>query len=321
MFSVTQALAIDSYRSQTQSAAANKTEHAQLANGNKSLVDDATDKTTNNNVSISDAARSAAINSPSDSSTDYYQQFMPTYAGFSAANMAVGVLNPGLETFSAGKGFSQVAEDARSSLDKNYEKLYEIGKPFSLGQSRSEDVNSLLGELDRRALYAVSSNKDELFTADEQVLARSKLSQQQGLAMGLYSGPSSEKSNFIDPFNGDNVQRFKAGIQFLDKVGNEEKAGSFDFAMQRAALQGAYERGSQQRGEIAEDFSTEHPLVLLILAAMDAVKGDLKQGYTEGTITTAADLADQTWFEDYKDLLANAIQDTQAVYLPKTVAA
>jgi len=179
-------------------------------------------------------------------------------------------------------------------------------------------VNSLLGELDRRALFAVSSNKDNLFTADEQSLARGKLTQQQGLAMGLYSGPTSEKSKFIDPFNGDTVQKFKAGIEFLDKVSNEEKASSIEFAFQRAALQVAYERGMQDQGEIAEDFSTDNPLVLLIIAAMESAKGDFKEGFTEGVITASQNLEKQTWFDDYKDLLSGAIQETQDLYLPNT---
>jgi hypothetical protein len=244
---------------------------------------------------------------------------MPTYAGFSSANIAAGVANPSLETFSAGKDFSQVALDARASLDKNYEKLYELGKPFSLGTTQAQDVNSLLGELDRRALFAVSSNKDDLFTADEQSLARGKLTQQQGLAMGLYSGPTSEKSKFIDPFNGDTIQKFKAGIEFLDKVDNEEKATSIEFAYQRAGLQIAYERGMRDQGETAEDFSTDNPLVLIIIAAMESAKDDSKGGFTEGVITNPQDLEKQTWFDDYIDLLSSTIQATQDLYLPNTV--
>jgi len=42
---------------------------------------------------------------------------MPTYDGFTAANIALGVKEPGRDTFSAGKDFSQVAIDARASMD------------------------------------------------------------------------------------------------------------------------------------------------------------------------------------------------------------
>jgi len=314
MISVTSA--IDSYRSQAQTASVNTQAEQPLKNNTSE--EDRVDQVAEGLVSISDAARNAAANPLDESTTDYYKQFMPTYAGFSSANIAAGVANPSLETFSAGKDFSEVALDARASLDKNYEKLYVLGKPFSFGTTQAQDVNSLLGELDRRALFAVSSNKDNLFTADEQSLARGKLTQQQGLAMGLYSGPTSEKSKFIDPFNGDTVQKFKAGIEFLDKVSNEEKASSIEFAFQRAALQVAYERGMQDQGEIAEDFNTDNPLVLLIIAAMESAKGDFKEGFTEGVITASQNLEKQTWFDDYKDLLSGAIQETQDLYLPNT---
>ena len=263
-----------------------------------------------NQVNFSKAGLDAAKNSISADSTAYYRQFMPTYAGFSADNIAAGVENPSLETFSEGKDAVQVAMDARASLDKNYEKLYAICKPFSLGSTRSEDVNSLFGE----ALYLVSSNKDGLFSKGEQNLARNKMSQQQGLAMGLYNGPSSEKSKFVDPYLGDNVEKFKAGIQFLDKVGNEEKATSIEFALQRASLQNAYENGARKQGITAEDFSTDHPLVLLILAARNAVNGDLSGGFSEGLITTAQQLQEQSWFDDYKDQLAQALQESEELY-------
>ncbi|MCJ8297518.1 MAG: hypothetical protein MJK13_01085 [Pseudomonadales bacterium] len=316
MISSTPASAIDLYRSQTQVSAADNTEDTQRSKSNELPVAETTNKPSINTVSISDAAHIAATNPHNTSSTDYYRQFMSTYEGFSAANIAARVANPSLESFSAGKDFTQVAADARTSLDKNYEKLYALGKPFSLGNARAEDVNSLLGELDRRALYAVSSNKDDLFTADEQAIARSKMSQQQGLAMGLYSGPSGQQSKFVDPYFGDNVQKYKAGIQFLEGVSIEEKAGSIEFALQRAHLQDAYERGSLEQGAIAEDFTTDHPLVLLILAARDSVKDDFQRGYTEGLITTADDLKKQTWFEDYQDFLARALENTQFLYLP-----
>ncbi len=247
-------------------------------------------------------------------------QFMPTYEGFSAANIASGVSNPSLENFSAGKEFKQVAIDARASLDNNYEKLDSIGKPYSTTSTPPEAVNSLLGELDRRALYSVASNEGGMFTEHEQNIARNKMNQQQGLAMGLYSGPTSEKDKFIDPFLGDNAQKFKAGIAFLDSVSNEEKAGSIEFAVQRAGLQQAYEQLSVEKGDIPEDFSTDHPLVTLILAARNSVNGDYQRGFTEGIIRNSDDLKSQSWFNGFEDLLDNAIQESQNLYLAKSSA-
>ena len=272
-------------------------------------------RTYSDKVTLSDAARNISHHS---TSTDYHLQFMPTYEGFSAANLAAGVLDPSLETFSLGKDFNQVATDARANLDKNYGKLNAIGKPYMKESTPPIVANSLYGELDRRALYAVSSNEGGLFTDHEQKIARNRMSQQQGLAMGLYSGPTSEKSKFIDPFRGEHDQQFKAGIIFLDGVSNEEKAGSIEFAFQRAGLQEAYERLSVEKGNAPEDFNIDHPLVNLILAARSAVDGDYQLDFTKGPIRSADDLKRQSWFSGFEGLLANAIQKTKNLYLSGT---
>ncbi|MBV1879132.1 MAG: hypothetical protein KUG79_15935 [Pseudomonadales bacterium] len=272
-------------------------------------------RTFSDKVSISDAARNISRN---HTSTEYYLQFMPTYEGFSAANLAAGVLDPSLETFSLGKDFNQVTTDARASLDKNYEKLEAIGKPYVIGSTPPIVANSLYGELDRRALYAVSSNEGGLFTDHEQKIARNRMSQQQGLAMGLYSGPTSEKSKFVDPFRSEHDQQFKAGIIFLDGVSNEENAGSIEFAFQRAGLQEAYERLSVEKGNTPEDVNIDHPLVNLILAARSSVNSDYQLGPTEGPIRSADDLKRQSWFRGFEGLLENAIQKTENLYLSST---
>ncbi len=266
-------------------------------------------------VSISDAARQAAQNAINNASTQYYEQFVPTHEGFSATALAAAVSNPDLESFSAGKSFKQVAADARAALDKNYERLKDINKPYGHENARQKDINSLFGDLDRRALYAVSSNEGGLFTQDEQNTARNKMSQQQGLAMGLYNGPINQKSNFIDPFLGDKAQQFKAGIQFLDKVSNEEKAGSIEFAVQRAGLQRGYESFIRDQGKIPEDLSTDHPLVNLILAARDALAENSSRGQTKGAVENADDLRNQLWFEGFEHRLDTVIQETRDLYL------
>ncbi len=269
-------------------------------------------------VSISNAARKAVEHDPANASALGYEQFMPTYDGFSAAAIAVGVSDPGAEPFSSGKTFDQVAIDARASLDKNYQKLDDIGKTYRAESANATDRNSLVGELDRRALYAVVSNEGGLFTKDEQALAQSKMSQQQGLAMGLYSGPSSEQDKFFDPFLGDTAQKFKAGIQFFDQVSNEEKANSIDFAIQRASLQQGYEGMTRDRGETPEDFSTDHPLVNLILLALDSANGNLENQSPVGIVSDAEDLRNQPWFANYTDRLDNVMSETRDKYLDKS---
>jgi len=284
-------------------------------NNSANSTEETSPKSAVDTVSISNAALQVAKNSVATTSSSYYEQFMPTYEGFSAANIAAGVSAPNVDTFSAGKDFDQVAKDARASLDKNYERLESIGKPFNASSSQAVDRSSLLGELDRRALYAVVSNEGGLFTKDEQDVARNKMSQQVSLAMGMYSGPISEEDKFIDPFMGDKAQKYKAGIQFLDQVSNEEKGSSITFAHQRASLQKMYENVVTEQGGTPEDLTSDNSLVNLILEAMNSADGDLKRGQTFGSITNLDDLKRQPWFEPFADRLDNIIDKTKDLYL------
>ncbi|PFG08594.1 hypothetical protein [Marinobacter sp. LV10MA510-1] len=282
----------------------------------KAIKDGASPENSNNNVTISDAGRKALEVSRGGQSPSYYEQFMPTYDGFTAANIALGVKEPDRDTFSAGKDFGQVAIDARASMDNNYERLESIGKSYPPNNAPAESRNSLLGELDRRALYAVASNQGEMFTKDEQAIARNKMNQQQGLAMGLYNGPTSEKDQFFDPFVGDRVSRFKAAIEFLDAVGNEEKGTSFEYAYQRAAVQRVYERASIQSGETPEELIPDSPLIRLLYEAMEAAETSESRSITEGLILNAEDIQKQSWFSGYESRLDDSINATRELYVP-----
>lgn len=286
----------------------------ELQNDHKSVKEEPASKTNVETVTISDTARKINESTQSGSSYEYFEQFIPTYEGFSSANIAIGVSDPGLETFSKGKSLEQVVIDARSSLDKNFKKLSEIGEAHSAGVTR---VNSMMGELDRRALNAVVNDEQGVFTIEEKNMARNKMLQQQGLAMGLYNGPTNKASEFVDPFLGDSVAHFKAAIQFLDKVGDEEKGGSIEYAFQRAGVQRAYEKSSREKGEIPEDFTTKHPLLLLILQARDSASGDFEKGFTKGSIRSDDDLKNQSWFKGFENQLDNTIQSTQDLYRSK----
>lgn len=204
-------------------------------------------------------------------------------------------------------------------MDNNYERLESIGKPYPPNNAPAESINSLLGELDRRALYAVASNQGEMFTKDEQAIARNKMNQQQGLAMGLYSGPTSEKNQFSDPFVGNMASKFKAGLEFLDAVGNEEKGTSFEYAHQRAGIQKAYESASIENGEIPEDFMSDSPLIMLLYEAMKAADTSESRSMTEGLIQNAEDIRKQSWFNGYESRLDDAVNATRELYVPSFI--
>jgi hypothetical protein len=153
--------------------------------------------------------------------TSYASNLYPTRAGMSANALLMAVANPSLASSSKGLSFSEVATDARARMDDKYTQMKASGTPYT--RDESADTNSLLGDLDRRSLYAVSSNEGGLFTKAEQEAASSTMNRQLGLAMGLYSGSIALGKDFVDPYRGDDLQRFKVGLKFLNEVSSEEK--------------------------------------------------------------------------------------------------
>lgn len=313
------------YNTQSQISFSDKiTDHKETKNNENALKETPLD-TVLDPVSISDTAQLAAKEATQNAFTTYYDQFLPTYDGFSSAGLSAGVTNPGQETFSAGKTFDQVAIDARQTLDRKNVQISKIHSQLEQdgkldGSTSSKDWNSRLGEFDRRALYAIASNEGGLFSESEQSFATDKMRQQQGLAMGLYSGPISAKDNFRDPFIGNSAGRYKASVQFLDQVSNEEKATSIEWAQQRAGSQKAYEDIMQRDGKEPENFDISHPLVNLLLLAMDNAgekpPAENSADYeSDGGPIDSDDLRELAWFEDYKDQLDEAIAETRELYL------
>jgi hypothetical protein len=114
----------------------------------------------------------------------------------------------------------------------------------------------------RRSLYAVASNAGGQFDKEEQGAAQYLMAQQQGAAMGLDFGAIQFQ---IDPAAG-----YKSGIEFLDSVSNEEKA-SFEWAVQRAASQYAYEVLMRRDGKEPEVLDSTNPAVKMIKGALEAL--------------------------------------------------
>jgi hypothetical protein len=246
-----------------------------------------------------------------------YEKFMPTRDGFSSAALAAAVTDPGAESFSAGKTFAQVATAARAELDKEYTAMKASGKPFDYNSMEGKDWYSLFGNLDRRALAAVRANEGGQFTKQEQDIASSIMSQQQGLAMGLYSGPTRLEGSFVDKFADDEPARDRANAAWLDGVSNDEKA-TIPWAMARAGAQTALksELDIPNAGGSVDfsKFESENPLVKLIAAAMDTMRQGGARMQNKGMVETADDLKKQPWFEGFADQLAPAIAQTKSMY-------
>lgn len=173
----------------------------------------------------------------SQASSTAITQF-PGRPGFSTAALALAATNTDLTGSSKGLSFAEVASDARARMDDKYAQMQASGTPYNANSNQGRDTYSLLGDLDRRSLYAVSSNKDGLFSEAEQMAATAAMARQHGIAMGLYEGGAA--------FTADPARAFKAGLDFLNNVSAEEK-GSAEWLHQHMKLEANIAELEQQK--------------------------------------------------------------------------
>ncbi len=259
-------------------------------------------------VSISQEALRAAESAALSVKASYWQKFYAGREGFSTVNLAAAVVDPGAQPFSQNRPFAEVAQAARESIDGRYDAMRASGQPFGHNSSGGRDIYTALGELDRRALYAVSSNEGGLFSKREQDYAVSLMRQQQGNAMGFGSGPTSAFESHADPHLGDHESRFKAMNRFLDSVSIEERATSAEWAQQRASGQRTVERMARERGQEPEPFTTENALLNLLQEAIDARRARIEE---EG-LENPSDLPQL--LDGYEDRIAQALEENRAIF-------
>lgn len=173
----------------------------------------------------SDYSRAIGSNAP----------YFPIRSGMNADALILGASKPGTVSSSKDKTFTEVATDARKRMDDKYALMNASGKPYD---KSDQDRNSLMGDLDRRSLNAVATNKDGKFTAEEQDAAKGLMRQQSRLATGYYVGPDDQKKGWKDPFNNDPVGRANAALSFLEGMSPEEKATP-EWLSQHQTLQAA----------------------------------------------------------------------------------
>jgi len=243
--------------------------------------------------------------------------YAPFFAGrdnlpqsFALSNGVTNVSNVGDRTADGEqKSFKQVAIDARAGMDAQYAAMKASGKPFDSNSWEGKDWNTVMGNLDRRSLYAVRSNEGGQFSKEEQDMAQSFMVRQQGLAMGLYSGPTSKEGTFKSPF-GSLSDGFKNGIKFLDSVSSEEKS-SVEWVVARASAQIGYESVAENERRVPEKLDSENPLAQLITRSMKAMKHHPNSAVTTGWLLTADDLKRQPWFKGYESQLDQLMQQLQ----------
>ena len=258
-------------------------------------------------VSISPEALRAAENAKLLAKASSWADFYPGRDGFATTNLAAAGVDPAGQPFSQNRPFAEVAQVARESLDGRYDAMRESGEPFDENSYEGRDWYSLMGELDRRALYAVASNEGGAFTQREQDIAQSIMSQQQGNAMGFSSGPQSSGEGHLDPFLDNDEGRFKAMNAFLDSVSVEERATSADWALQRASGQRIVDDMARDRGDEPAPLETNNSLLTMLIEAVEAERAQAEAG------EPASDQREAI-MERYGDRIAEAIEENKSIF-------
>lgn len=120
------------------------------------------------------------------------------------------------------RDYATVTTDARTNLDKLLTDQ-KLTSPLKDGKLAAD-----LSKVDRRELYAISTNAGQKFTADEQKAAQFELQNRFDAAM---AGPTA-----VSRVTGTIKNLYEAALTYFDSMSPEEKASS-TYADQRAALE------------------------------------------------------------------------------------
>jgi len=134
--------------------------------------------------------------------------------------------------------FTTVTADARAALNDLYAAA-NVKTPLAGGKPTID-----LSDLDRRALYAIASNSQGIFTPDEQTVAAQELQKRFDAAMG----PALNAAKLV----GDYSALYKTALAYFDNMSPEEKADP-GWAKQRAALAQGYQQTLQDPSSLPKN--------------------------------------------------------------------
>ncbi len=154
------------------------------------------------------------------------------------------------------KSIASVIADTRTALDGLYTDA-KVKGPYDASGKLTVD----LAALDRRALFAISTNNGGGFTADEQKAAGAELTQRFNAAMAPAAGTAKLTGNFAG--------LYKAAADHLDAAGPEEKATALWAAQRDAVAKGV--QATQQTPDKAPSGIANDP-VAAYLAQPDEVQ-------------------------------------------------
>ncbi len=145
-----------------------------------------------------------------------------------------------LASASATPDFATIASNARKSLDDLYAAA-QVTRPLTNDGKQTID----LSKLDRRSLFAISTNAGGKFIDDEQSVASDELRSRLNAALAPAAATASLTNNY--------TVVYKAALNHLDAASSEEKATS-TWAAQYGAVQKGYQATQQKPDAIPREF-------------------------------------------------------------------
>ncbi len=128
-----------------------------------------------------------------------------------------------------------------------------------------------LSGLDRRSVYAIASNSQGTFTADEQTLAAQELQNRFDAAMT----PALSAAELV----GDYSTLYKTALSYFDSMSPEEKADP-SWTQQRAALAQGYQAALQNPAELPQNIPND-PIADFITRDAAAPDADPAQDFSD----------------------------------------
>lgn len=157
------------------------------------------------------------------------------------------------------RDFATVTTDARTNLDKLLTDQ-KLTSPLKDGKLAAD-----LSKVDRRELYAISTNAGQKFTADEQKAATIELQNRFDAAM---AGPTA-----VSRVTGTIKNLYEAALAYFDNMTPEEKA-SAPYAEQRAALEDMKKQLDTKPGTLPS--SATDPVNQYLKRLADGETGELR---------------------------------------------
>lgn len=160
--------------------------------------------------------------------------------------------------------FATVTSDARITLDRLYT-VAGVKGPIVDGEASID-----LSTLDRRSLFAISTNNGGKFSPDEQAVAATELKQRFDTAL--------EPSFATTRLTGDYSVSYKAALDWFDGASDEEKATA-TWAKQRAAVLKGYQATQQDPNTAPSDIPGD-PIAAALAGTAPPTKGNTPRDFS-----------------------------------------